>query len=773
MAISDLIARREAVMDKADRALDAASPSRQGSEFVNAMQSAETELKDIADEMKEEGASEVEQSRVHRYRGSILSDLAPALGKTMLKAARDAYLQSEALLEGHDDPVEHAKLNFNFGNTLRQIDPNDVRRLREAERRFLAAKAVFEQSAPQFLPRIEKALSSTRSLIALAPVAQSVNRARDDMAKLEERLATGTDLGKISTEIREVMNRGGGPAALLGQIRGLMNTLPDTAKEDPRYAQLVEQLEQAASLAAGGTRRADPEVVNIIEALRKRLKQEAAEGRVSGDREQSLLAMLDKFSKTTGSGAESIQELMKTVADMRSTAESMFETNHYLSHGIDRPTRGSRAAELVELWWRLRLALLREGIERDKTQSERSAVIDLSMRATKLDKRIYEVGAEDRRAQTVEREGLRPLAVEVRQFTARHYPLLVTPFWSTSRVQIDPNGVLFSGSPVVRRKVAGACKKLGFDLLSSPKGHDVATARWRQLQQANIAVFDLSADEGPTRAAVAYELGIARTLGRSVVVLADHDQTIPFDVDSSPTLLSGDRSDAGTIRDALDEAAVWVMPRPREETIAETITAVLREYPLPGTNTYADQTLKQLRRLRDEPGPLDTKPDPLAVRDALKTLVTYLGDPAPMLIFPPWPPAYRVEDTPRLFHVTPFGPDWANDSSENVERACEAIGAEYVRGDRVTDPEVIRSIWKEIIVASHVVVDLTGFNLNVALELGISHTLGRPTLLVGQGDTVKRLYPTIAKLRLHPYADAAGSELTQHVTTFLSPLSDA
>ena len=77
----------------------------------------------------------------------------------------------------------------------------------------------------------------------------------------------------------------------------------------------------------------------------------------------------------------------------------------------------------------------------------------------------------------------------------------------------------------------------------------------------------------------------------------------------------------------------------------------------------------------------------------------------------------------------------------------------------MNEPNVIRSIWEEINRATHVLVDLTGFNANVALELGIAHTIGRPDLTVGQGNTVKRLFPTIAKRRFYPYKSAQSSEL--------------
>ena len=91
-----------------------------------------------------------------------------------------------------------------------------------------------------------------------------------------------------------------------------------------------------------------------------------------------------------------------------------------------------------------------------------------------------------------------------------------------------------------------------------------------------------------------------------------------------------------------------------------------------------------------------------------------------------------------------------------------------MRGDRVLDPDVIRSIWKELNLASHVLVDLTDFNLNVTLELGIADALGGQTLIVGQGDAVDRLFATIAKRRFQRYEQASGAELRDQVVQFLS-----
>ncbi len=755
-------------MNRADRALDKAWPERKGQEYVQAMESAARELLAIAGDMKVKGVDPVEQSRTYRYLGSVYSDLAPALGKNILTRASDAYQMAETLLEGHGDPLERAKLDFNFGNTLRQIDPNDAEQLREAERRFVAARKVFAEQSPQHLPSVDEALSSTRSLLKIAPVAKTVERDRAEMQKLEAQLAAGANITDIAPKMQEVRERHGGVTGLFTAVQGLVNELPDSARQGAKYEKLKEQMEEVMSLMRGGDGPTDPQERKIMQMLRDKLSQEAKANRVTQDRASTLANLLDEYGRSLGSGGDDIQSMMTRLQQMREKTEAQFANLHYPSHGIPRPPEGSRAADLVELWWVMRLFLLEEVNRPGKSQGESKQAFDLNVQATKVDKRIYEAGGDNARATVIEKEAIRPLAEEVRHFAARHHPLLACPIWPSARSKVDTNAVLFSGSAKVGQQVGKVCRQLGLALMSMPKGEGIAAARWRQLQAANVTVFDLSAPEGRDRAAVAYELGIALTLGRPVVVLAQENQAIPFDVDVDPVLLSGTADDAAAISEAIDRALVWTMPRPRSGGVAETMKHALRLYPIPHSNTSVDQTLKQLQRLQADPDrDPEQGPDPVSVNATLKTLVNFLGRDAPRLIHPVWPPVYPEPDTSRLFHVMPFQPDWADDAAARVEAACSAKGGRYVRGDRVADPDVIRSIWTEINQATHVLVDLTDFNANVALELGITHTLGRPTLMVGQGETVKRLFPMIAKLRVYPYETATSSELDKLVNILL------
>jgi len=147
------------------------------------------------------------------------------------------------------------------------------------------------------------------------------------------------------------------------------------------------------------------------------------------------------------------------------------------------------------------------------------------------------------------------------------------------------------------------------------------------------------------------------------------------------------------------------------------------------------------------------------------------GDAAPQMIFPAWPASYPDQIEQSLFHVTAFGPPWAGDTMKIAARTCAGASprVRYIRGDQVLDPDIIRSIWDNLCQATHVLVDLTGLNANVALELGIAHALGRNVLLVTQDGSAKDHFQALAKRRIHGYSLApGGAALSQVVERFLA-----
>ncbi len=721
------------------------------------MRSAANEIEKIAEEMQSEGVEPVEQSRTYRYLGSVYSDLAPALGREMFIKAKEAYELSEAFLEGYDDELEWAKLNFNFGNTLRQIDPNDIGQLQEAQQRFVAARKVFAKQAPQFLEQVDSALMSVRSLLKIAPMAMAIENNYAEMEALKKQLASGENLSEIIQKIRNVMTKDGGLAGLIGKIQTLTSELPEELRESDKFSEIQQKLNSLAEFAIEGESMGGQEK-QIVNILRKRLEAELKQGKVSDDRAETLSGVIEQLRSILSADGDNLNELLERGQRLRELIGTQFESQHYLSHGLDRPAAGSRASELVEICWSLRRYLLEEMNRSGKGPDESKEALRLNIQAAKVDKRIYEAGEDTDRAVTVDKEELRPLSLAVRSFSARLHPMIAQPIWPTATVPVDVSAVFYSGSADLRRRVMKICNRLGLSLMSAPRGESIANARWKQLQKAMLAIFDLAVKQGSACAAVAYELGIALTLGKPLVVMSTKERPLPFDVDVDAVILSGDSDDDDKMSSAIDQSIVWTYSRGPKKAFLATLDHVLKKYPRPQSDTYLDQTLKLMSDQREEP-------DPLTVNRTLKKFVDFLEDDTTILIHPVWNPKYPELDRPRLFHVMPFRPEWADDAVMVTRRMCETRGADYVRGDKVEDPNVIRSIWQEIARASHALVDLTGFNANVALELGIIHTLGRKSLLVGQGDTVERLFPMIAKLRVHAYRDI--EELGELVRAFL------
>jgi nucleoside 2-deoxyribosyltransferase len=758
----DLIKRREQVMGRADRALDAAWPARRGDDYVREMRWAAGELETIASEMQAKGFDQVEQSRTYRYLGSVYADLEPALGKDMLLKAKKVYQMAETLLEGQSDELERAKLNFSLGNTLRQIDPNDIEQLQEAKHRFLVARAYFAPHAPQYLAQVDAALQSVESLLRLAPLANAVKQNTDDMAALQKQLAAVDNVNEIAEKTQEVMTRGGGAAGMIGKLQTIIDTLPDNQKRNEKFADIQKQMQDLMRQALGN-KELTPEEKQIFYLLKDRLKSDADSDAVLKDRAESLSGMLEEFGRVLSGDEKDVQALQAKLRRMREIIEDKFEMAHYLSHGIERPAAGSRAANLVELNWQLRRYLLEEMNRPEKGEEESKESLDLSVRASRVDKRIYEAGSDQTRAMNVEKEELCPLGLAIRNFSARMNTMPARPIWRVAKVPVDTNAVFYSGAAERRPSIAAVCRRSGLKVMAEPKGESYASARWKQLQKAVTTVFDLRVTEGPDMATVNYELGVAMTLGKPIVILIAKGQKLPFDVDIDPIVLDGSE-DTVAIAMAIDQSVVWTYPRLYGDASSNTLEHVLSLYSRPHQDIYVDQTLRMLIDFRKAP-------DPLAITRTLVTLFDYLKDGETMLIHPRWSPVYAEQDKPRLFHVMPFKPkQWADRITEVTREVCEAAGVKYVRGDEVDEPNIIRSIWEEIAQATHVLVDLTGFNANVALELGIAHTLGKKILVTTDGDPKLHVFKSISRFRVKRYdakrlKETLGREIREFLTS--------
>ncbi|MGH9875528.1 MAG: hypothetical protein ACRD9S_23985 [Pyrinomonadaceae bacterium] len=365
---------------------------------------------------------------------------------------------------------------------------------------------------------------------------------------------------------------------------------------------------------------------------------------------------------------------------------------------------------------------------------EREAASNLMLEAGHASKGLTDAGSDDARIRDIERKKIRPLIFALRRFALRRNLTFAEPFWGLAPAEIDTNRVFFIGGDRLRRKLAALCSERDLDLTESAAGWGAGSLRWDTLRTCYIAVFDFTAEAEDNWPSGYHALGTALALGIYPMVVVDTPEDLKFDIDLQPVIKS-------SLAEGLDRALFGIQRSEVSEALPATISKVVER----SNGTDAATLLsKQTLTAHEAIGPLQTE-------KILSRLSLTNGGNKWGLLFPTWPGSYPEPNQRRCFHVMPFSEPWSNEAREAVRRAC-GENITYRRGDETEDPNVIRAIWQEICRASEVVVDLTGLNCNVCLELALCHALGRRVLLVARNDgTVERLFPEIAKLQVKKY----------------------
>lgn len=87
--------------------------------------------------------------------------------------------------------------------------------------------------------------------------------------------------------------------------------------------------------------------------------------------------------------------------------------------------------------------------------------------------------------------------------------------------------------------------------------------------------------------------------------------------------------------------------------------------------------------------------------------------------------------TNSCFAIMPFAPSYQTLYERVIRVAVEEAGFKCVRADEVfSKAQVTQDIWTQIRKCRLVIAELTGKNPNVLYELGLSHALGKPTIII-------------------------------------------
>lgn len=397
----------------------------------------------------------------------------------------------------------------------------------------------------------------------------------------------------------------------------------------------------------------------------------------------------------------------------------------------------TRAAVLRKLLVQPRSFLFDQMNQPNRGRAESDKSFDLMARVGHINKDLAGVDS-DAAAVKLELDRVRPILMELRQYALRNHLTLARPFWGWPDIQPNPNALAYVGSDDLVPALRAFCKSRKLALTLKGDGWGSGQQRWAQLRQAPVAVFDLreSASQCP---ATAYALGCALALGHAPVVLASDSDPLPFNIDLEPV----DPADDAALADALDRAYFRLESTSGPGSVQETLRQLAKVARGDDATTRVG-----LRRINQS-----ERLDPIEARALALMILNVTVQHERAVLTPNWPGFYPDPERPRSFHVMPFSESWSDGAREAVRLAWQNRDIQYDRGDENGADRVIRGIWEGIARSHYVLVDVTGLNINVCLELGLSHALGRPTLIVrrqGESDT---LFPAIQKLQVPEYTD--------------------
>jgi len=520
-----------------------------------------------------------------------------------------------------------------------------------------------------------------------------------------------------------------------------LDSIVESAVREPSFADAVAAAGGAPPAGASGGSEWRGPAAGMLRELQQELERRSGSGEISAARRQNLQQVLGSLRQMLERRDPDLDESVGQAQQLRDLMGRMLGGIARPSSRADPAARGSRRARVQQHVGEIKVYLASEVMRRGLAEREHAALSDLYVRCAEATASLDGAADDSTGVVELEVETLRQLALDVRAFALRDHLSVIEPIWAAPAGAQNANAVFFSGGTAIREPLERFCEARGLELGGQPTTRRYAETRWEQLLAANVAIFDLTVPAGPELASVCYELGIALAIGRGIVICADAGARLPFDVHIEPVSIDRDDPES-SLESGIDAAMYQRQFGGGDSSLARTHGRLRAQL-----GSTADPRLRQgLELLGDE-----AAQDPVLFHARLGSLAGLLGSEAPRIVTPAWPGDYPGEQA-RCFHVMPFGPAWADAVRDCVARGC-AGSALYLRGDEMDDPRIIRSIWDEICRATLVVVDITDFNANVALELGIAHALGRRTLIVAQqGDTVLSLFPSIAKLRVYEYS---------------------
>lgn len=275
-----------------------------------------------------------------------------------------------------------------------------------------------------------------------------------------------------------------------------------------------------------------------------------------------------------------------------------------------------------------------------------------------------------------------------------------------------------------------------------------------RLYRSDAVIADLT-DLNPN---VFYELGVRLALRAGTILIALKGTRPPFDVGdlrviAYEDIVGGEREAIPQIQEML--RSLLADDRPQDSPVLHAIpelselgavkehearlAAVLRERDLlrvqlevSEKTTLANQAaLEGMREAIEQLGKRLSEPELKDAQAAIESVAQAKRATAPTIR--PTRLGDVTADPDTVFVLMPFSEE-LEPVFEVVREAADAVGLRSFRADSLSAAgSIIDQIFESIAKSGLVVADLTGRNQNVMYELGLTHSMGKPTVLLAQG----------------------------------------
>lgn len=755
---SKLLKKRDTLINRHDTALSN-WPERNSINFNNELESVISGFEELINSVKDISGNRLIKSKVYMDLGMAFFDLAMGNKSDEQQMAKYftnssiAYERSEKMLLGLGEPMQAAKLNFNYANTLRGLsNGEDLSLLVAAKERYNLALETFSTLSPHHFNQVSQTMSTIDVQINLARIKKNLSSKINKYQKLQNRIRKANAEDKpflekqIVKEINEIRENGPTSSDVIESIDKNIDELnkndqfenfnKDILKEQFELIRTTEKQNQ-------DTASADTQQTQFMfNLLLQKFESEMQKGKIPKNRVESLKILLNDLKEKINNPPKELDEMMDWTSSLRSMIAAMLPMLQSPSTGKPEPPVNSRAhsvlKNLFETKINLALALNQAGLK----EAEKDIGYGLINKCVKAEMLLYDSGANDKETQKLEIEVIRKLTLEIRNYLKIKRLMIIHPFWGTSKISEIPGNILYHGDNALRMKLEKICANNKLQLIYPPVNKEYSKARWEQLLGCDIAIFSLELNNKINTAQCCYEIGITRTLGKEIIILASLNEKIPFDIDIMP-ISYNEANIENTLSDAIDKSMLSSSKMEVGQNLNNTLHYVDNFYAPFNDKLEVKIVLQQIEKAEG---------DSIQVKNRLENLFNYIDTVPPMLVYPAWQPVYPANQEKRCFHVMPFSESWSNRITKQTRIICANEGVKYIRGDEVTDPNIIHSIWTEICKASHVLVDITNLNPNVFLELGIAHCIGKKVNILCQEQGINDLFPMIQKNRITFYS---------------------